>query len=341
MKKVIFISAIALAAAVSCTKSEVVDTKFNEQIGFETYLGRDAMTKGDVIEKADLESVKVFGYYHGDKTWAVSKSLLWEQGLVLSAPAGVVAQPKDGDVRYWANDLDNYTFLAYAPVGNSSLTEGEGFDLNNPVLTYEVDSEDFTNADVLVAEPQIDRTRDKNGDVANLNGNVPLVLKHKLSRLIVKATAASAAFDFRVKEVTLTGNFYNSGKIALATPTAWSETTPEQTSYSFFEYNKTNEVALSETEENVIGTKGYLMMIPVTATNHKATLTVKYTTYDPVAKQESREYELTYNVTNDFAMGSAYAIKLAFSNDAIPISFSVEVDPTWGNDNDATITPAN
>ena len=46
MKKTIFISVLALAAAISCTKSDIVDTKFeNEAIGFETYLGRDAQTK--------------------------------------------------------------------------------------------------------------------------------------------------------------------------------------------------------------------------------------------------------------------------------------------------------
>ena len=38
MKKVIFISALAIAAAASCTKSDIVDTKFNEAISFESYI---------------------------------------------------------------------------------------------------------------------------------------------------------------------------------------------------------------------------------------------------------------------------------------------------------------
>ena len=342
MRKSFFFSVLALAAVVSCTKSEVVDTKFNEAIGFETYLGRDAQTKATALENATLQSVKVFGYYGGNLAWAEGgKSLLWENGLVLGVKDNSIPnQPTGTDIRYWTNDSDKYTFLAYAPVGDPSLLEGTDFDKTDPKLTYTVDPTNFTNADVLVAEPQVNRTRDKNGTTTDLDGNVPLVFKHRLARLTVKATATSTAFDFRIKEVTLSGNFYNEGKISLIDPTAWETENATETSYSFFDYDKDNDVALDETKTNVIGTKGYLMMIPVTAAKHAATLTVKYTTYDSVANQESREYEIKYNVENDFNIGSAYAINLNFSNDAKPIQFTVTVDPAWA-EGEATINPVN
>ena len=320
MKKVIFISALAIAAAASCTKSDIVDTKFNEAISFETYTGRDAQTKAASVTKEDLSTVKVFGYYHGADGWA-NRSLLWENGLVLQAPKGVVNNNlAEGDVRYWANDSDKYTFLAYVPVSGLSESTTD-FNASNPVLTYTVDNTNFTNGDVLVAVPQIERTKDKNGETEGLQGNVPLQFQHKLARLAVKATAASEAFDFRIKEVTLSGKFYTSGTISLYDPSKWSVTAPTQTtSFSFFDRDDDNTTALTEGKDdagkaivNVIGTKGYMMMIPVNfgATEaDSATLTVKYTTYDPKAEQESRIYTQTYSVTTNFVMGNAYAINL-------------------------------
>jgi hypothetical protein len=77
-----------------------------------------------------------------------------------------------------------------------------------------------------------------------------------------------------------------------------------------------------------------MMMIPVnfSATEaDSATLTVKYTTYDPKAKQESRIYTQTYSVTTNFVMGNAYAINLEFSNDAKQITFSVEEVEDWND----------
>ena len=328
MKKSFFLSILAVGALVACSKSEVVDTKFNDQIGFTTYLGRDAQTKAAVIERADLTSVKVFGYYHGLEDWESGKSLLWKNGLTLATTSSSVTQPSGEDVRYWANDTDKYSFLAYAPV--TGLSEGTGFDATNPVLTYAV-SNDFTNGDVLVAVPQINRVKD--------NGTVTLQLQHKLARLTVKANVTPSVFDFRVKEVTLTGAFNTTGTISLADPTAWTATPVENTSYTF------NDAADATTalpdNESTISEKGYLMMIPVDAAAHKAKLTVKYTTYDPNAKQESSVYTQTFDVATDFKMGTAYAITLAFQNDAEVIAFDVTVDPTWGDDQPVTINPAN
>ena len=91
MKKVIFISALAIAAAVSCTKSDIVDTKFDEQISFETYLGRDAQTKAAVISDTNLKSVKVLGYYGGKEKWA-KQSPLWANGITLSVTDNGLSQ---------------------------------------------------------------------------------------------------------------------------------------------------------------------------------------------------------------------------------------------------------
>ena len=331
MKKSIFLSVLALAAVVSCQKSEIVDSKYgNEAIGFETYLGRDAQTKAAIVEKNDLTTVKVYGYYTGDEDWATGTTLnLWTSGLNLVLNNGTLQALAATDVRYWANESDKYTFLAYAPDANIVAPT----DKTNPVISYTVDTDFSKNADVLVAEPQINRTKNKLGTQENLNGTVALQLKHKLARLTVKATADNSPFTFHIKEISLAGKFYKEGTLSLSDPTKWNSTLVDET-YVFAESdtdaNDTNGLPAETNYATITGSTGYMMLIPVTAAEHQAELTVTYTTYDPVAQLESREYTQTYPITVDFAMGKAYAIQLGFLNNATAINFSVDVTP-WAD----------
>ena len=73
MKKVIFLAIAAAAALTACSKSEVIDSKYgNDMIGFETYLGRDAQTKGAVADVATVQenAFGVFGFYTGTQPYA-------------------------------------------------------------------------------------------------------------------------------------------------------------------------------------------------------------------------------------------------------------------------------
>ena len=340
MKKVIFISAIALAAAVSCTKSEVVDTKFNEQIGFETYLGRDAQTKAAPVATADLTQVFVYGYYTGTTPWAAdAKANLWSP-MTLACNNGTCTVA-EGDVRYWANDSDLYTFLAYAPATITDVLTVAAEDGKNPTLTYTVPSTLADQKDVLYAVPQVDRTKD--------NGTVALQMKHALARLTVKAKVnAATPFAYHVKSVVLGGNFNTTGSLVLAnqkTATTWSALTKTDVDYTFY----TNAAKATEagatplTVEGVdyAGANNYLMMIPTdcSAEGAAATLTVVYSTY--AGGIESRDYTKTFDVETDFQAGKAYAIALEFVQaENNEIKFSVSVDD-WGTENTTTITPAN
>ena len=330
MKKVIFISAIALAAAVSCTKSEVVDTKFNEQIGFETYLGRDAQTKAAVETAKTIGSAGVYGYYLGKdgSTWSdASEANLWNPlTLVVDTETGNAVQPTDGDIRYWANDTDEYTFLAYAP--KDKVTVAAGTNGQDPTINYTVDTNLKNQVDVLCATPV-------HGSKTDLSGAVALNFKHTLSRLTVKAKATAGNFDFHIKSIVLKGDFYSAGKLPLSAPTAWTDlTTTEDTEYAFPAV-ATEALPKPETAEGTVeykdyaGTDSYLMMIPVNATAHKATLTVVYyTSYKAGDKtMESIDYTKEFEISTDFAMGKAYAINLEFVQ-AVDneINFSVVVD---------------
>ena len=339
MKKVIFISAIALAAAVSCTKSEVVDTKFNEQIGFETYLGRDAQTKASVATA--IETAGIYGFYTaGDKWGATSTANLWVNNTLTAA--GTVDEEK-----YWTNAEDYYTFLAYAPKGHANLTIVEG-QTANPKVNYTVAGELGPQIDVLYAGA-------KDVQKKNVTGKVGLTFQHALSRLTVNAkTAENQAFEFRVKKITINGGFIESdvltldggvwakdGKAAEATTpgTEATEDTPATlpvyaTTYTFYN-NAANTVALTTTNTEYAKrtvTEGettkevadnYLMMIPVDFTNQAAYLTVEYTTF--YENTESTVNKVTFPVNTNFEKGKAYAINLTFTKDVEMIEFDVDV----------------
>lgn len=346
MKKVILFSAIALAAAVSCTKSEVVDTKFNEQIGFETYLGRDAMTKAAPVTTADLTQVFVYGYYTGTTQWtADTQANLWSpMTLACNNGACTVA---DGDVRYWANDSDLYTFLAYAPATIENVLTVAAENGKNPTLTYNVPSTLTEQKDVLYAVPQKNRTKGEDGTVA-------LEMKHALSRLTVKAKVnAAAPFAYNVKSVAISGNFNTTGTLVLAEQTdaaVWTAT-PAAATYTFYTNNAaaTDEAATPLTTAYVdyAGTDNYLMMIPTDFSvkneedkyTNTATLTVVYSTY--AGGIESRDYTKEFEVATKFEAGKAYAISLEFIQaENNEIKFSVNVTD-WGTEATTTISPAN
>lgn len=342
MKKVIFLAIAAAAALTACSKSEVIDSKYgNDMIGFETYLGRDAQTKGSVETAKTIQKVGVFGYYLGvTNTYGeTTEANLYNPLTLIVNDKGEAQAPTGNDIRYWTNASDYYTFLAYAPMEEVTVTttDNKGAD---PTINYTVNSTLSEQVDVLSAEPQIGRQKD--------DGTVALVLKHRLSRLTVKARATAGNFDYHIKSITLNGQFYPSGNLKLATPDVWFNTTAATTEY-VFPTVETDALPKPATKNETVdykdyaGTNNYLMMIPVKKETHSAKLTVVYTTSYMVGEQkmESDPYEKEFDVKHDFIMGTAYAIALEFVQDTDnEIKFSVEV-VDWGKEEEQNISPAN
>lgn len=345
MKKVIFLAIAAAAALTACSKSEVIDSKYgNDMIGFETYLGRDAQTKASVTNTGNLTQVFVYGYYTGGDPWsAETKANLWSP-MTLACNNGTCTVA-EADVRYWTNASDKYTFLAYAPAAIENVLTVSAEEGKNPTLTYNVPTVLTEQKDILYAVPQIDRTK---GD----DGTVALQMKHALARLTVKAKVTAAApFEYHVKDVTLTGNFTKSASLVLANQTenacTWTSPAEENLNYNFY-----NTTALAKDDQanalpvegiDYAGSEKYLMMIPKDFTSATDTkLLVKYTTYYRAGDLESAVYEKEFPVTTNFEAGKAYAISLEFvqatDND---IKFSVKVTDWVDVTPEQTITPAN
>lgn len=333
MKKTLFISVIALAAAISCTKSEVVDSKFGkEQIGFETYLGKDAATKASVESINTIGTVGVYGYYLGatdSYDAATSDANLWNPLTLVVNEQGVAQQPTGNDIRYWTNATDYYAFLAYAPKDEVSVTAGTNGE--NPTISY------ADNVDILCAEPQTSRTK---GD-----GTVNLKLEHKLARITVKARATAGNFDYHIKSISIKGTFYTEGKLPLASPNNWINlTSTANTEYTFptvaaDALPKPATTGQTVDYKDYAGTDNYHMVIPVVASQHAAQLTVVYSTSYMAGdrKIESVDYTKSFTINNDFEMGNAYAISLEFVQ-ATDNQINFSVSETQWTEQDISMT---
>lgn len=342
MKKVIFLAIAAAAALTACSKSEVIDSKYgNDMIGFENYLGRDAQTKAPIA--SSIETAGIYGFYTAGEKWDPSSTAnLWANNT-LSADGKVDVE------KYWTNDEDYYTFLAYAPKDQTNLTIVDN-QTSDPKVNYTVDNTITNQIDVLYAGA-------KDVQKKNITDKVDMTFKHALSRLTVNAkTADEQAFDFIVKKITLNGGFIESDVLTLnegvwakggtpvAPTTPGTEATDDTpatlpvyaTTYTFYD-DENNEAILTTSNTEYAKRKvvdgetttevadNYLMMIPVNFTNQAAYLTVEYTTV--YEKTESTINTATFPVNTNFEKGKAYAINLTFTKDVEKIEFNVTVAP--------------
>ena len=335
MKKVIFISALAIAAAASCTKSDIVDTKFNEAISFETYAGRDAMTKATPYGKNALpSSAGVYGFYTGNDVWKENTTPNLWANLELTIADDGNGTYDASETKYWTNASDKYSFLAYAPFAeDNNLVASTGA---NPTVTYTVPAELDDQIDLLYANTPAD-ANGANGHINMVKPSddaVNLKFMHALSRITVKAVdSVDDLYTYKVYGVSISGDFTTEGKLTLKT-NGWEATENDKTSETYvFATNSDNAagqpVPAATTEApygyDFAGEDNYLMIIPTTFTEEKpATLTVVYTTiFD---NHESTKMTKTLDIATAFAQGSAYSLNLAFApNTEHPISFTVSV----------------
>ena len=263
MKKVIFLAIAAAAALTACSKSEVIDSKYgNDMIGFENYLGRDAQTKASIADIDTLKSSKyagigLFGYYTGKDSWATGEvteginpaANLWaNQLLKWGMPAtesglGSVETWTYTDIRYWTNAVDKYSFLAYAPY--NTVTVSENTNASDLAITYNCPIANGGNVDLLYSN--------NNKNITKGSGTVGLNFQHALARVTVKAKATSGAFGFDIKEVSLTGGFITTGTLNLATGT-WNSATPSETLSTYTIYSDNSECTYEEVTDETAGT---------------------------------------------------------------------------------------
>lgn len=342
MKKVIFLAIAAAAVLTACSKSEVIDSKYgNDMIGFETYLGRDAQTKASV---ADLNALKaetysgigLYGFYTGKEVWGSSTTAnLWANEKLYWGTITEEGTSTDAwvytNTKYWTNEDDKYTFLAYAPWNHSTLTVSTGDDVKDPTVVYSVPTELADQIDLLYANDKVNTTKKDNAS------GVGLQLKHALSRITVKASENIDEYSYTIKAISLTGDFNSKGTLKLS-DNSWTvaDADKKEQKYEFLKTTKTAVVVPTPkaaegetpavTAYDFAGTNNYLMIIPAdfSGENAEATLSITYsTTFD---NHESNDMTKTLPVKTKFEQGKAYALNLVFEpNEDNAITFTVDV----------------
>jgi hypothetical protein len=354
MKKVIFISALAIAAAVSCTKSDIVDTKFNEQISFETYTGRDAMTKATVVKADNIVDLGLYGFYTGAGDWGTSTNAnLWANLQLVSEDGWTIPA---NEKKYWTNDQDNYTFFAYSPFATGTGDTGNGLvapeksetvtEVKNPSVTYTLSNTIADQIDLLYSNNNFNRKKPETQGEA-----VTLQMKHALSRITVKASESTEAFDYTIQALNIKGKFVESASLNLKEGTWSSNAAGTERVYSFLNATDvtTDDILVPDTRviegketktpfdfATLNSDNNYLMAIPTDLTGDNAIqVVVTYTT--TFAEQVSRPMTKYVTVAQNFLPGKAYSINLVFApNTDNEITFTVKVD-NWDDvaDDDA------
>lgn len=189
MKKSIFLGIIALAAVsmTSCSNDEVtLAYPQDDAIEFGTYLGRDALTRGVVLDNGNLANFGVFASYTGESDWASTDgyNFMYNQFVAKSGSEWVYTPKK-----YWpTNQGDKISFFAYAPYATGAANGITVVSANTakdaPVINYTIAADNLENQADFVADVLMNQVR--NGDGTTLDKadrTVEFQLLHELTRL--------------------------------------------------------------------------------------------------------------------------------------------------------------
>lgn len=191
MKKSIFLGIIALAAVsmTSCSNDEVTLVyPQDDAIEFGTYLGRDALTRGVVLDNTNLANFGVFASYTGETDWASTDgyNFMYNQ-FVEKSGADWVYSPK----KYWpTNKGDKISFFAYAPYATGAIAPNNGITVvsantakDAPVINYTIAADNLENQADFVADVLMNQVKEGGSTLDSGDRTVMFQLLHELTRL--------------------------------------------------------------------------------------------------------------------------------------------------------------
>lgn len=191
MKKSIFLGIIALAAVsmTSCSNDEVtLAYPQDDAIEFGTYLGRDALTRGVVLDNNNLADFGVFASYTGESDWASTDgyNFMYNQKVVYSGSEWVYTPKK-----YWpTNQGDKISFFAYAPYATGAVAPYNGITVvsandakDAPVIKYTINADNLENQADFVADVLMNQVKEGGSTLDSGDRTVKFQLLHELTRL--------------------------------------------------------------------------------------------------------------------------------------------------------------
>lgn len=365
MKKRLILGMAALAAVTftSCQKDQVINQVPQEQaIEFNTYLGRDAQTKGIITttESIQTSGFGVYAYYTGEDTYATkyaassstapatvfNPNFMSNQKVTYTSPNWVY-----NPIKYWPNTSNHkVSFIAYAPhyaLNDATVALSLDSEKGTPKITYNIPESQTNHVDLVVAPLKNDLTKE--------NGSVSLRFFHALSRIGFKVKSDvdySPNAKITLKSITLSGPFYKKGVLELYKPSGdvnhqvpstnafWVLDNGDKTSRP---YTVTKDVvvtnalqSVSEPDSNKENESNYIMVIPQTFSGtpdtDKISITVVYDVeYDIVEDSGNMDGKITNTVTKTtpvtFAPGKAYTFNLSIGMTGV--TFSDIVVDSW------------
>lgn len=365
MKKRLILGMAALAAVTltSCQKDQVINQVPQEQaIEFNTYLGRDAQTKGKITttESIKTSGFGVYAYYTGEETYATkyasssssttvfNPNFMSNQKVTYTSPNWVY-----NPIKYWPNtDNHKVSFIAYAPhyaLNNATVELSLDSDKGTPKITYKIPEDQTSHEDLVVAPLKNDLTKE--------TGSVSLRFFHALSRIGFKVKSDgdySSNAKITLKSITLSGPFYTEGVLELyetdgdiqvpSTNAYWDlDDNKKATSPSFRSYTVTKDVevtnvlkSVSEPASDKKNESNYIMVIPQnfsgTPETDKISIKVVYDVeYKIAADAGSMDGKITNTVTKTtpvtFQPGKAYTFNLSIGMTGV--TFSDIVVESW------------
>ena len=320
MKKSFFLSILAVGALVACSKSEVVETSFDNAIKFENYVGRDAQTKA--TEVAGVTSVNVNAWLHdkggeGFDGTGFQANFMTNQAVTKNDDNTWTYSP----AKYWPNDLQAVSFVGWVPVANMTVTDAN--------IDFTVPTDVKQQTDLLVSNP-----------VLNQNGGaVALTFKHLLSRIGFEINVSGVVDTdtnnkIELVEVTLNGNFASAGTVNMTakTPTVVGEVA--KTAYKLTGDNFKNVTSNLLTNGNHANADdSYIMLIPNGNVPDNITVVYTITTEGEdgaadVVITNTKEFKLqTAGAETPFAYAPGMAYKYVFNITMAGISFTVSETP--------------
>lgn len=351
MKKIFVMAALSLAA-ISCTKSDVLDSPvLNQKISFNTYLGKAAQTKATVENAQSMVSdgFNVIAFKNEQEGLATTPYMdVKLYGVTSNTQEGTegtngtettnLTWKYNGDY-FWPIDGSRLTFGSYGLNVNLSYNDGSVTDSqynqggtdadlitfsegSKTEFTYKVPQKVSDQQDLLVA----------NTVTPDAGTTVMLKYKHLLSR-IGFSIKSSAPKDVILHSLSLEGDIIESGKVnLLEIADQTDETEAKGINTNGFTANKgvkyefiseTDNVSLSNGDHNLSqmdNLSGYLMIIPQST----ATISIKGE-YQIAGDEARRKIDVILNGQDLTAFVAGYAYQFILEIKTSEIKFNVEV----------------
>lgn len=361
MKKKLFLGLLAAAAVTftACQKDEVINEVPQDQaIEFGTYVGRDAMTKGSIVE---LDEVKtggfgVYAYYTEESDFSTPGAL---PNFMNNTKVTYDTDWEYSPLKYWPNENGHkISFFAYAPYDANKTLSATNY---SPIITYEVDNDITKHTDILYANAVKNQTKQI------INGKVKFEFFHALSRIGFNVEAVvdevnadndlsedsgsdntndiDANTEIVVKSVTLSGNFIPEGTLDLANSTgvnntsntpSWDSETATPKTFTLDKDNFKSPTTSPSTEgQKVTKEKAqlnddndYLMIIPQNFNSDQVNISIVYEvkTTDNTNNANSSVIENTISKSFNFNFeaGKAYMFNLHIGMTSVKVDADVE-----------------